>query len=143
MQLIWLGLIVVFTIVEIATLNLTSIWFVIGGLAGLICALCNGPLYLQITLFVVVSGVSLALTRPLAKKFLSADKKATNADRVLSMVGTVTEEVNNTKATGLVKIDGKVWTARSLTGEILSVGTYVRPNTIEGVKLIVEAVRKD
>ena len=143
MPIIWFALLVAFAVLEIATMNLTSIWFVVGSLAGLLCAVFGGSLFWQIMLFVIVSGVTLAVTRPIAKKYLNVTKKATNADRVLSMVGTVTEEINNTLCTGTVTVGGKAWTARSLSGEVLKVGTYVRPKAIEGVKLIVESVREN
>lgn len=141
MVIIWFALLVVFAVLEIATMNLTSVWFVAGSLAALLCAIFGGEFIWQILLFVVVSGVTLAIVRPLAKKYLTVAPKATNADRVFSMVGVVTEEINNTLATGAVSVGGKVWTARSLTGEIIKEGTYVRPRTMEGVKLIVEPVQ--
>jgi membrane protein implicated in regulation of membrane protease activity len=97
----------------------------------------GGSIQWQIVLFVAVSGLTLAFTRPFAKRFLDVPRKATNADRVYSMVGTVVEEINNANATGTVKVGGKLWTARSMTGEVLKAGTYVRPQAIEGVKLIV------
>lgn len=143
MVTIWFVLLVAFAVLEIATMNLTSIWFVAGSLAALLCAIFGGSPILQILLFVVISGATLAIVRPIAKKYLTVEVKATNADRVLSMVGIVTEEINNTLAKGAVSVGGKVWTARSLTGEILKEGTYVRPKAMEGVKLIVEPVRED
>ncbi len=136
----WFVLIVFFTILEAATMNVTAIWFVVGSLAGLLCALFGGSVVLQIVLFVAASGLTLAIARPFMKKHLDVAKTATNADRVLGMVGTVTEEVNNTLSTGAVTVGGRVWTARSLSGEVLKVGTYVRPQFIEGVKLIVRPV---
>ena len=57
--LIWLALVVVFGITEAATLGLTSIWFAVGALAAMMCALCHGPLWLQIALFVAVSALCL------------------------------------------------------------------------------------
>ena len=137
----WFVLIVAFTVMEAATMNVTSIWFVLGSLAGLLCAVFGGSVVWQLILFVVVSGITLAFARPFLRKYMDVTKKATNADRVFSMVGTVIEEINNTLATGAVSIGGKVWSARSLTGEVLQVGTYVRPEAIEGVKLIVKPAR--
>lgn len=142
MAVIWFVLLVAFAILEIATVNLTAIWFVAGSLAALLCEVFGGGLVLQVILFVVVSGITLAAVRPIAAKFLTVTPKATNADRVFSMAGVVTEEINNTLATGAVTIGGKIWTARSLSGEILKEGTYVCPRTIEGVKLIVEPVQE-
>lgn len=143
MTIVWFALLTAFTIWEIATINLTAIWFVAGSLAALLCEIFGGTLALQIILFVVVSGISLAAVKPLAKKFLTVTPKATNADRVFSMVGIVTEEINNSFATGAVSIGGKLWTARSLTGEIIQTGTYVRPKSFEGIKLIVEPIHDE
>lgn len=143
MSIFWFVLLVGFAVLEISTMNLTSIWFVAGSLAALLCAIFGGAIIWQILLFVVISGVTLAVVRPLAKKYLTVAPKATNADRVFSMVGIVIEDINNTLATGAVSIGGKVWTARSLTGEVLREGTYVRPKMMEGVKLIVEPVQED
>lgn len=67
----WLVLLVVFLIAEAACpIHLVSIWFALGALVALLCAALGAPVWLQITLFVVVSGVLLALLWPLAKKFL-------------------------------------------------------------------------
>ena len=137
MLIIWLALFVVFLIVEAATVGLASIWFAAGALVALICTAFGGTVWLQVGLFVVVSGVTLFFTRPLAKKYLNPNRKATNADMVLTKVGTVTEAIDNIAGTGTVSVGGKLWSARSLTGEVLDKGSYVRADHIEGVKLIV------
>ena len=77
----WLVLLVVFLIAEAACpIHLVSIWFALGALVALLCAALGAPVWLQITLFVVVSGVLLALLWPLAKKFLNSKVTATNAE---------------------------------------------------------------
>ncbi len=138
MTMIWIGAIVVFGIAEAMTAGLVSIWFVIGSVAGLIAAICNGPLWLQITLFFVVSVLTLIATRPLVKKMVYKDNVATNADRVLGNMARVTEAIDNTIPTGAVYVDGKTWTARSTNGEVIAVSEMVRVVKMEGVKLIVE-----
>ena len=80
MTLIWIAAMVIFGVVEAITVGLTSIWFVVGSVAGLIAAICGGPIWLQLALFFVVSIVCLAATRPLVKKLLHKDVTATNAD---------------------------------------------------------------
>jgi len=135
---IWIAVIFVFLIIEAATAGLTSIWFAIGAAAALIGAICNGPLWLQIVLFVIVSAAALYFTRPIAKKYIYARKSATNADRVLEMRGVVTEEIDNLHGTGAVNVGGKVWTARSKNGEIIAAGKEIEPLEIDGVKLIVQ-----
>ena len=63
--LFWIVALVIFLVVEAVSAGLVSIWFAAGALAALICAALKGPLWLQAIWFVVVSCVTLILTRPL------------------------------------------------------------------------------
>jgi len=140
MHIFWLVIFVVFLVVEMATVNLVSIWFAVGSLAALAGCALNAPVWFQVILFFVVSGVVLALLRPFARRYMNVIKKPTNADRVIGMVCQVTEDIDNIAGTGAVLVAGKVWSARSADGRKLPVGTYVSPMFIQGVKLIVEPV---
>lgn len=135
---IWIAAIIIFGVAEAATAGLTSIWFVLGGVAGLIAAVCGGPVWLQVGLFFAVSIAALAFTRPLVVKLMKKDIKPTNADRVLNNVGRVTERIDNALPSGVVYIDGKTWTARSADGEVIELDAAVRILRMEGVKLIVQ-----
>lgn len=135
--LTWIILMVVFGIIEAATAGLTSIWFVLGSAAGLIASICDGPVWLQVTLFFVVSIVALIATRPLVRKMMDKSVVPTNADRVLGAQARVTETIDNTIPTGAVYVGGKTWTARSETGVPISVGRVVTVVRMEGVKLFV------
>ena len=127
----WLIAMVALMAVEAAVPGLISIWFAIGALAALISAMFHAPLWLQIVWFVLVSILSLALTRPLV-----------NADMGIGRDAVVTEEIDNLHGKGAVTLDGKIWTARMDQEEQRAVpGEIVRILRIEGVKLIVE--RKD
>ena len=136
--IIWIAAIVIFGVAEAVTAGLTSIWFVLGSVAALIAAICNGPVWLQIALFFVVSIATLAATRPLVAKLMKKDIKPTTADRVLGGSARVTERIDNDVPTGAVYIDGKTWSARSSTGEIIEPDAMVRVVRMEGVKLYVE-----
>ena len=83
MVYVWLGLIVAFIAVEAATVNLVSIWFIGGSVAGLVCAILGAPTLLQFAVFILVSALLLALLRPLLKKYLRVKPSRTNADRLL------------------------------------------------------------
>ena len=135
---IWIAAMVVFGIVEAATAGLTSIWFVLGSAAGLITAICGGTVWLQVTLFFVVSIVALLATRPLVRKMMDKKITPTNADVVLGQEARLTETVDNTEPSGAVYVEGKTWSARSESGEILQEDTMVRIVRMEGVKLFVE-----
>ena len=67
-EFLWLALLVLFIVAEAATVSVVSTWFAVGSVIALISALLGAKLWLQITLFVVVSAVCLALLRPLVKK---------------------------------------------------------------------------
>ncbi|MGN1420268.1 MAG: NfeD family protein [Eubacterium sp.] len=136
--IIWAVAIIVFGIAEAATAQLVSIWFVIGAVAGLISAFCDANLYIQLIVFIAVSVLALVITRPLVKKYIKPKKEHTNADRVLTQEGIVVEEINNTLGKGQVKVDGKLWTARSANGDVIPEGSIVETEKISGVKLIVK-----
>ena len=97
----------------------------------------GGPIWLQILLFLAVSLVALAFTRPLAKKFLDRRREYTNADRVVGAVGIVIQDIDNVLAAGRVTVMGNSWSALSADGSKIDAGTRVHVEKIEGVKLIV------
>ncbi|MCQ4841524.1 NfeD family protein [Neglectibacter timonensis] len=135
---IWLGITVVAAIVEAAVPALVSVWFVPGGLAALVASLFGAPLWLQVALFLVVSGAALILTRPLVKRIQSRKTISTNADMVLGKTALVTEEINNLLGAGRVTVLGNSWSARSADPEsVIPSGEKVIVEKIEGVKLIV------
>lgn len=134
---IWIAAIVIFGLAEAVTVGLVSIWFVLGSVAGLITAVCGGPVWLQVVLFFVVSIAALIVTRPLVNR-MKKDNVATNADRVLGGTARVTEAIDNTVPTGAVYIDGKTWSARSADESAIPVGRMVRVVRMEGVRLFVE-----
>ena len=135
----WVVALVVFLIVEAVTAGLVSIWFVFGSLVALICAALGAAVWLQIFWFVIVSVATLVLTRPLAKRYVDSRSVATNADRSIGRAAVVTERIDNLAATGAVKLDGVVWTARSTDDAVaIEAGERVTVRAIEGVKLIVE-----
>ena len=135
----WVVALVVFLIVEAVTAGLVSIWFVFGSLVALICAALGAAVWLQIFWFVIVSVATLVLTRPLVKRYVDSRSIATNADRSIGRAAVVTERIDNLAATGAVKLDGVVWTARSTDDAVaIETGERVTVRAIEGVKLIVE-----
>lgn len=136
----WLAAFVIFGIVEAATVGLTSIWFALGALMALVAAAVGAQLWLQIVVFIVVSALALAFTRPLARKCLKGRRVATNTDRVLGQEAKVTEVIDNIAGTGAVYVDGKTWTARSKNGTPIPSGTLVIVQAVEGVKLMVDPV---
>ena len=135
---LWLIALIVFAVGEAITVGLTSVWFAVGALGALIAAGFGAALWLQVVVFLALSGVTLLLVRPLAKKFLTPRYQATNADRVIGATALVTEEIDNLKGSGLVNISGQVWTARPAHDVVIQPGREVKVLRIEGVKVFVE-----
>ena len=139
MPALWLAAMVVLLIIEGAVPGLVSIWFALGALAALLAAILHAPVWLQVTWFVVVSVVSLILTRPLARKYVNSKTQPTNADMLIGSDCVVRERIDNLRGTGAVLAQGKEWTARMENGEASAeVGEIVKIVRIEGVKLIVK-----
>ena len=141
MPYVWLGIAVFLAIVEVATTQLVSLWFVIGAAATAVCSatFLEGRLLWQIIVFITVSAVALILTRPLVKKLKNENKVNTNSDRNIGKTGVVIVEINPTDGTGQVKIGAEKWSAKSIDGSIIKVGTNISVEAIEGVKLVVRA----
>ena len=140
---IWAGLAVIFLIVEAACpLHLVSIWFVVGSLVALVAAWLKWALWLQIVLFVLVSGALLALLWPVVRKHFNPGLEKTNVDAVIGSTGIVTAAIDNISATGQVKLGAMEWTARSSDGSAIPAGTVVRVDKIEGVKAFVTPVKE-
>lgn len=142
-QIVWLALLIIFAVAEAATVGLTSVWFAIGSLGALVCALAGGNIWLQLGIFIVLSLVCLVALRPLAKKYLNTRVEPTNADRVIGQEARVTQDIDNIQGTGAVTIGGVTWTARSEHDTPIPTGAMVRVLRIEGVKVMVEKSKEE
>lgn len=138
LSIMWLVILAVLIVIEIATLGLTTIWFAGGALAALLATIAGGPLWLQIVLFLAVSVVLLIFTRPFAAKYMNKGVQKTNVDEIPGETGIVIQTIDNLKAEGRVMLKGMEWSARSQDGGSIEAGMVVRVIAVEGVKLIVE-----
>ena len=136
----WLIALIVLLVGEAITIGLTFVWFAVGALGALIVSVLGGALWLQVVVFLALSGVTLALARPVFARFLKTSHAATNADRVIGQTAVVTEQIDNLSGTGQVNVAGQIWSARSAHDVVIHTGTEVRVLKISGVKVIVEAI---
>lgn len=143
MHWFWLAALVFFAIVEASTASLVSVWFIGGALVAMIAALLGGSMWLQFILFLAVSAILLFSLRPLAKKYLKPKHTATNAGSNIGKTAVVTEQIDNLRGKGAVKVSGVEWSARSASGEIIALDAVVRITAIEGVKLCVEQIKEE
>ena len=140
MSYIWLGVVILLTLVECMTIGLTTIWFVVSALVALIVSLTNDNFVLQFGIFVILGIFLLITTRPILLKFLKPKKEEkTNFDRIIGMEGIVTEEISR-NVIGEVKVDGKKWSASS--NKKIPKDSIVKILGIDGGKLKVEKVEE-
>ena len=131
----WLVIVILLTIIEFATVNLVSIWFVISGILSLIISIFTDNFLIQFGVFVLGGILLLLMTKPLLKKMKLFPTTKINLDRIIGMDGIVTEEIKK-NIVGEVKVDGKLWSA--VADETIPVDTVVKVEKIDGVKLVVK-----
>lgn len=139
MTFIWAMLFLIFIFIEIATVNLVTIWFAFGSIITLFASLFVKNCILQILIFIVSSIISLIITKPIVSKLKVKNFTPMNSDRVIGKKAEVIKKITS-KDKGEVKVLGSIWTAISDT--TLEVGEEVVVDKIEGVKLIVSKEKK-
>lgn len=139
--ILWFILLILFIFLEAATVAVVSVWFAAGSLGAMISALFGAPFWLQIGLFILISFGLLLLLRPISGKLLKPKVKSTNLDAVIGSQGVVLEEISNKTAQGRVKLGNMEWSARSTEDIKIPVGTQIKVDRIEGVKVFVSVVQ--
>lgn len=139
MTVTWLIVLVVMIVIELSTMGLTTIWFAGGSLVAAIAAAFHAPVWLQVIIFLVVSLILLWFTRPIAVKYFNKSRARTNVESMIGRQAIVVYDINNLEGIGVVKVDGKEWSARSVKERgTIPVGSVVVVREVSGVKLIVE-----
>lgn len=131
---IWLGIVIILGFIEVITINLVTIWFVISGLIALACSFIIDSFIIQFSIFVILGLILMLATRKSLKKVLIPNEK-TNLDRIIGTKGHVTDTIEK-DGVGEVKVDGKKWSA--IADETIEAGSIVKILAINGVKLKVE-----
>jgi membrane protein implicated in regulation of membrane protease activity len=111
--IVWLGLILLFIVIEMFTLEFTFLMIAIGSLGGLIAGVLGAPWWAQIVVAAAVSLLLLLTLRPPLLKRLKrgGDPAKSNVDALLGLEGHVLDRL--TPTAGHVKLsNGDTWTAR-------------------------------
>ncbi len=137
MTLAWLAIILLLVVIEVSTVQLTTVWFVVSGIISMILSIFINSIEIQFAIFVIGGIVLLFTTRPYLMKKLKVKESRTNLDRVVGMNGVVTQDIDKLKP-GEVKVDGKMWTA--ISDKEIKKGKVVEILKIEGVKLKVKEI---
>ncbi len=107
----WLGLAVLFGVLELISMDLFLVMLAGGALVGAVTAMLGGPPGLQIVLALVSSVALLGVIRPpVVRRLHSGPDLKTGADALIGKRATVLRELAY-GTPGRVKIGGEEWTA--------------------------------
>jgi membrane protein implicated in regulation of membrane protease activity len=136
--LLWLIAAGLFAAGEVASLDLVLLMFAGGALGGMVLALVGAAGFVQVIAFIVVSGVLLALVRPIATKHLT-QRTPLQLDGVDALIGRTARVSQAVDAhSGRIRLGADEWSARTqLTGETFAVGETVRILQVDGATAVV------
>ena len=134
----WLAIVICLAILEMSTVSLVSIWFILSGLLAMVASIFTDNITIQIGIFVIFGLIFMLLTRKFVKKAVPKKVK-TNLDRIIGMEGIVTEKITKSHP-GEVKVDGKRWTA--VADKSIPEGSIVKILEINSTKLTVERMEE-
>ncbi len=141
MWILWLIVAIIFSIAEMIYSGFFLLWFAIGGFCSMIISLIfpNSNMFVQGGIFLIVSvSLLLTLTKKFTKKYSNSETIPTNIDKLIGKTGVVIQSIGkDAYETGLVKLDGEIWSAVSSNGSPILKGSSVKIQEIKGVKLIV------
>jgi len=139
---IWIGLTILFAIIEAVTLGLTTIWLALGALVLVFLSFIPGLAFeFQVLIFLAISAVLLFFTRPLALKKFRTGRVKTNVDSLVGKNALVIKQITEFDR-GEVKLNGQIWSARLEEGStsLITEGTKCEVVAVEGVQVIVRAL---
>ncbi|MCI5745409.1 MAG: NfeD family protein [Erysipelotrichaceae bacterium] len=134
----WIIILIVSVIIEIATNDLTSIWFAAGAFGAIISNLFlhDTLIYVQIIVFAIISIAFILIVKPIIKKRINVPVVATNVDAMIGQKVLVVEKIEE-GLPGAVKSEGIEWTAVT-DKETCLPGDFVIIKKVVGNTLTVE-----
>jgi membrane protein implicated in regulation of membrane protease activity len=126
---------VLLTIAEIFTAGFFLVCFGVGAAIAAVAAFMGFAPLAQLAIFVVSSAVALLLVRPFANRISNPDSVPVGIDRLIGRQGIVLETIDPARGSGVVRVDHEPWSADSVDGIPVAVGTMVLVVGIEGTHL--------
>lgn len=136
---IWVALVVVFSVIEVFTFGLYTVWFAIAALVMVFVSMTNIAFPYQIIIFLAISAALLFFTRPLVVKKLKIGRVKTNVESLAGMQALVIKKIGEFDK-GEVKLNGLIWSARAEDNAEIQEGTKCEVLRIEGVLAIVRPI---
>ena len=132
---LWILAAIIAGALEIALPGFVMLWFSVGALAAALVSAVGLGINFQLALFTIASVALFAASRTLFKNVLmrNADNLKTGVEAMVGQEAVVTESLVEGHG-GTVRINGELWSARSLAGPVAQ-GELVIVEQVEGLKL--------
>ena len=140
---LWFGLAAVFIIGEVFTEGFFLLWFGVGAALSGVLAMFGVGAPVQWAVFVVASGVLLAVSRRFADRFTHKQPPGIGADRLIGRRGVVLAKIDNVENAGKVRIDKEEWRAESDDDSVIESGTRVEVVRLDGTHAVVRAMGEE
>lgn len=133
---LWVAVGVIALVIEVSTAALVSIWFVPAAILTCLFSLAVDSIPAQIVVFVVLSAISMVISRRVYKKYIKKDKDEVSADSKL--IGKIAKTTEETDAhNGKVLVGDIYWKAISENGEKIGKDETVIIKGVNGTTLVI------
>lgn len=134
--LLWFLLAAALLVGEIVTPSFFLAALAIAALGAAVAGFVGAGVWLQVLTFAIAAGLSTALARPLAERFLHSGMRSlpTNVAALIGLEARVTEPIEEGRM-GRVKVRGDDWRAVSDDGLPIAAGARVIVTEVEGTTL--------
>jgi membrane protein implicated in regulation of membrane protease activity len=141
--IVWLGLILVFLVIEIFTVDFTFLMMAVGSVGGLVSSLFGTPWFFQLVIAGVLSIILIFAVRPPLQRALrrGEDPTKSNVSALIGLTGTVVAGFRGT--VDHVKLaNGETWTLRTTDGSTPALGDTVVVANIDGATAVVAPIER-
>ena len=138
---IWLIASGIFFICEIITVGFLVFWLGVGALVAMLVSFFTSNIIVQMSVFVISSGLLIFATRPLVNKISKKDVVPTNVYSLIGKKAIVIEDIDWVTGKGQIKFEGEIWSAKSKEQVNIPTGSEVEIVSIEGVKAFVKPLK--
>lgn len=136
MWVLWTIVGVLALVIELVTASLVSIWFVPSAILTCLLSLAVDSIPVQISAFVVLSAISMVISRKIYKKYIKKNKDEISADSKL--IGKIAKTTEETDAhNGKVLVGDIYWKAISENGEKIGKDETVIIKGVNGTTLVI------
>jgi len=127
MNYIWFGIVALLSLIEIITVDLVALWFIISGIIVIFLSVYIESFLIQFILFILIGIIPLIFLRPYVKKYLTKIKIKNNMNSLINKVGIVTKEINEFE--GEIELNNNIWPVRA--SKKIKVGSKVKIDSIK------------